>query len=952
MKESEALNQSANVVNNNAGQDKEQMALQKEQLLSQLRYMPPVNTGNLIGRDLNSGSAEDKKIYTALNFTVDRPNNQADIFAFYLMAKKGMNLETALSITPESEGYTQYVREFKEFCQNHPVRDPDQPGVITDNHKQNINEWTDIMTESAKKISEYRFPDIDYADPAQVMEHNNVLGRLSSLYINYTQEFEKLLGDGRNAYAESHVGGKDKFIMAQKPVTGLAPFLSGLKTAYMPTAASDFDLSKYNRDPNRYTRELAENRTNFAAGFGKNIAGKTIGEIVSGSTPEADYEYIIPSMTILHPRPLFKDNEGVNYLMYGNKEVDKAAEENRSYFQDLARKNFNSNCIYLNTKTFIDTLAIQNRPSNDNANPEPVLKDQLKDLFANNDSPDKMLNAIRDGKKTLGQKLSVAFHKLLDTNNFNSYHNKLGMASKYDIFRIDGKTPEQLFGEKYEGIKNEADRELLIQAEIANAICNSDKTVVIEQNLIGKNNEIRKADPIVVAGNDKLDGATDAFFSSLKHLQNDLKDQLDALLSTQKDKEANITKNKTEGSKYYQPLVKALNDCYEASRFDSTAGKNDKSLETLMTNLKKLKDVSETYYRERDNIFSAKRTNGKIRKNVAGYLKGELPYVAEKLKELAADAGIKKISDMYDETMINQGLATAYNKYQKTLTIRGKKTGPDRLNNLSPDAYDYYQKSVRKDALRKELSAIVSNTKITDLNNGGMHLEYLDNIFETSRLIDYAKLAVKRQYNMKIRMADNKPAYSLDALENEISNENFSRKFTEKVKEIGTNPAFVRIVSESRSKSEFLEKWDAEVVKMNKAKEEELKNQKLKEQQKEKEQKNYLENRYNTAVEILNDGKKHQNNTIINAAAIVCAKNMQDEGMLKKGEKILDKAAELKNSKAFYRLMIDKKTSSPKPSPVIRGIISNPQRTVELMKEEQKKLNADLAPKPAKNFSK
>ncbi|MBO4337253.1 MAG: hypothetical protein J5842_04195, partial [Lachnospiraceae bacterium] len=481
---------------------------------------------------------------------------------------------------------------------------------------------------------------------------------------------------------------------------------------------------------------------------------------------------------------LFSGNEGEEYLRHGSKEADKKAKAQLSKINDRAREMFNQDNSINPCKTFLrEVKNCYDHPQNEKGE---LFADRLASILRSNDPKEKIAELNKKENADIKTRLTATFHGLFDLENTQALLKYAGVKNIYDIIKIGGQTPDEKYGEKYANVEKPEDRELLIQAEIINHIVyNGKEPVSIDTYAINKDNKVVPGEPYVVKYDELTVEKQCAFFSELDALHDDLKGQLDTLISTQKNKNANLygDRGSVEGSKYYQAMIKKLKECVDHTDLDKNGGRL--SFDELKQNLKELAAVSATYYQKRDNLFSAKLDNGKLRKGVSAFLKDEMPYRIEKLTDLSDGVRPKFSPLLGKDAKENLNNILDQNVYQRKFAdIDASK---DYLHDPGAAFMKHRIEATRKDNLRKTLMSTVSKFDRERVRPEGKHIEYMDNMFEksdTDKLIDCAKEAVKRKYLRRIWEADQVEGRILYHTEKTIESAEFQKRFTLDVKNL------------------------------------------------------------------------------------------------------------------------------------------------------------------------
>ena len=96
-----------------------------------------------------------------------RAHSNAGIFDLFVMAKHGVDMKDIPKFERgELEGHdkAQYVKEFETFLKDHPISKKDEKGKVT-YYPENAKAWGELYKAADKKLSEYRFPDVDLGNP-------------------------------------------------------------------------------------------------------------------------------------------------------------------------------------------------------------------------------------------------------------------------------------------------------------------------------------------------------------------------------------------------------------------------------------------------------------------------------------------------------------------------------------------------------------------------------------------------------------------------------------------------------------------------------------------------------------------------------------------------------------------------------------------------------------------
>ncbi len=887
-------------------------------------YMSPkAESGNTQGRAvIEAGKENGFKIYKDLGFHHDRAISMGNVFAFYLMAKKGMSVEEVMEVQPGTAWFDQYISEFKTFAEEHPVMDSADPTApITDEQKKNIGEWTDIFTQSAEKFKEYKFPDIDYGNREEVRKHADVLMRVSGMQIDHSQEFEMLAHGGRGAIVDAHVGGKEKREEKMAPFLQVQPICFSLKRSYFP---EDGDLANMGDESSgNYQRkidEMAGNRLRFVVSTGQEIRGKTVGELVEGKGVRELYKPYEMVSGFSLDQNLLQGNEGKNYLLHRDVKLEEKFVKKQADVSRSAREKFNQSVYEEPSRGFLSNLDNMMAPGGNN---DRKAREYLSAACAEKDI-NKKLELLND--PGLNKKISACFKGLFDSGDTLSLLKQAGYQDKYNMLRIDGVGAGEKFSSRYAGVNDIEQRELLIQADIVNEICNGKGEITVDQPLINEKNQIFMARPVSVTRSTEELGDRWAFYNEMKTLHRNLKEKLDSLISTQENPNANHYDKQrfeaTEGSKEYQALVENLRKCVAHTDLDGMGAKV--TYEQFKKNMKELTEASRTYVKTHSSLFKARRTNGKIRKGVAEDLSNELGYNMERLNDL--HVGMTETFDPAYGKDMKSLLNLDYTRFRQQMEVRDIASDKREMQKLKEEAREREQRATRKGQLRKRVAATMADVKIEDIQSDGVKLELFDNVIETThrqgRLLDCAKAVVARDYINRINGADVKMGYSLDRIGSNIEKDTFSDQFKKSVKNLAQNKAFIKLVNTEKPISECVREWEA-----------------LVERNLEQKRKNF-EEKIEQADHVLDHPEKYSVDNMVRAAAVVYTKHLVDAG------KCPDYLAPLEMSKLYaedpgFRHAINdpKNRNKMLPTDQIRERIADPVEMEKIIQTERKQIN-------------
>ena len=714
-------------------------------------------------------------------------NRQYSVFLTWLMGAKGLSIEEAMNLGPDNPDFQNYVNDFTRFLVDHPVK-----GVSTEDSRKNTKAWTELYLKCAKKINDFKFPDIDYSDPEQVAQHSDILGFISYIQIDMTQEFEMLTADERKEYAEEAAGGSQQLREGMAPWYALETIALNLKHSYIPEKFNSNVIDSMKRNNYGNLLPIINSRLGLKE-FGKKFAGKTLKEysneaLKANQNKELYKAHLTATQARLSKSP-YKKEEMLDYLMGYSKDIEKTYESTYARAINEAREYVNSGEIQAGAKELQRQVHLYSEQIR--SNPETnMIAYVFGDL--NDPKPEEMLKTLKsDQCKDLNHLLVDGFEKLTNYSIVSvDFMKAAGIKDPLSIIKINGKTAEELWGSKYSKVSKE-DKEYLLKAEIVREMIYGNSKITVDVYAIDKNDQMVQTKPFTLAESNQGIVQTFPFFRAVNNLHEKLDTELKTLLETQDDPEKNIVNGKgTEGSAEYRAMLEALKKCVECTDLTKNTG-GMKELGEAMSNLKK---ASAKYYKSHtSSLFKGYTKNkGKVRVNSDNTFKGDfLTTEYGMLKELYALTDIEPSELMhrpFETTKFKEG----FEKMQEMCKSRGTTLGMDRVNAPNHLADKIFEFSDRKKNLRYEVLEASKGLR-TQTEKATKVINNMD-MWKGKDAIGYAKKIVKDEFFKFIKDASAKSDITLDELETAIMDESFADKFHAKVDSVLNDQKFLSLL--------------------------------------------------------------------------------------------------------------------------------------------------------------
>ncbi len=725
-------------------------------------------------------------------FSHTDPNRVDVFFKMYLMANKDMSFTDAIHFLPGKEGYEDTMEEFHRFLEEHPI-DPDF-AESQETAEENAKVWADLFMDCADKFREYKIPDIDYLDPNAVNAHAFELNQLALMQINFTQEFETVFDSGRRKFAIDAAGSERKLNERLEPVIQLQSFVTLYKEVYQVEPKALFENAcQINGD--EYCELYANKRLYFGSILGEKQRGKSLDEICKDKS--VDTLLTLTEYTDIPPMPFGAGNakklilDG-NYSSYRNREIQLIAES-----RDVARRKYNTVQQFEAAKDFGRKLFYFRRDLKRTSPAVQAKKDSMKFVFDSLDDPEEFVQRLNDPQsEEFRGEMKNFFGSIMSGDTRPYFYDLMKINEPMSIVRIDGKTPQELWGNLTENMTT-SEKEAYYQARIAKEALYGDKNITVDAYYADSDMNMKPV-PISAVLSDAEAQRKTAFLKNIQDIH-------EKLIRYQRTLEA----TGTHASDVYVPFKQALDDCIDASDVLEGSG----SVETFIEKMKTLQQTARTYYMARgtgfSGLFSAYRQNGRTRRDTAKELMNDLPYELEKLKDIYPLSELKLDRE---NLLVNENRECYYHfdaiwkEIKNNHEIHGK-TLPADVNDTLWRGNDEVQ-AVLVEAHEKSKLRRIVNQASKRMTKDEILDENLSNLFEPNEQREMFKLArkiVKVDYLIKLRQAGKPYALSVKELKNEIESPDFEKECREKAMEITRNSDFIEYFRENPETCE--QKW-------------------------------------------------------------------------------------------------------------------------------------------------
>ena len=383
------------------------------------------------------------------------------------------------------------VEEFAEYCKKHPTFKANNRRE----YETSVKCWMDIFERATEKIKKYKLPAFDFSDPEKTRNDLAAFAKINSLCANMGSEMIGNMGNSLGIAVNSTVENSFKpgaFSKIMETWTAFSELTNIVKMGYLPKK-----ISGNSNEVLQNLSGIAANRM-IAEELLKKNAGKNMGEIIA-----AEKKNLLPMCLAgsnftgklydkngrrnpkykAHPEIPRKDL--VNYLTGKDKAsfrkkfkplLDQSRKEEKIKIENAncdAHDAFLNNLDFRNMKELI--LAV---PDDD--------AEAVKN-FVNDES---LIELDPQKKYRKGEYVSAMFNPLF-SGRLGALLAEAGIQNRMDLFLIGGKTPLELWGEKYANVDNPKLREKCLQFEILKKIAAGDTEIRLKY--IGLDNEDQPA---------------------------------------------------------------------------------------------------------------------------------------------------------------------------------------------------------------------------------------------------------------------------------------------------------------------------------------------------------------------------------------------------------------------------------------------------------------------------
>ncbi|SNU04469.1 hypothetical protein SAMN06297422_10110 [Lachnospiraceae bacterium] len=536
------------------------------------------------------------KLYSNRYSKVMDGNRSTSHFMLFTMWALGTQSDITVENMEHLDTRMDLMDRFAKFCEDYPTI-----GATTEQqYTASVKKWGEVILRATEKVKNYKMPEGDYSDPEVMNKYIRRNYLINHMCVDFMQDKNRIfenkdLGVNGNQVMEEHMGGRnwdETLSFWTKLQDTYAFFDTGYEKCPPLNQGSQFFGSA--------APKIACNR-DIAIDVFNRMAGKTITEGIEAAGIVCVF--------------------GMNTAI----KMDCSSLDERTVLKSLNRKDKNGLKKQLGKiliKTYKESINSANETVSSNAknffnNLEyDALMNQVKSLQDTKQATLDFLNSkekynINESMKTPSGWISGKMNQLFGDN----YRTALVDADirKEEAFLINGKSPETLWGKKYQGL-DENLKWKCYQVEIMKKIAEGNSDIKVRDVTYGMNGKAKPGRFLSVVKKvpeiQRLNGAFEVYKKGMKDITGELKKIKTQLLQTHPDAET-LEKAEQEigkvGTRLFQNMETTLNESIKTLEDEYTTP------EEIRKSLLAYKKAADNYYKERYSRFGKRDDRGRIR---------------------------------------------------------------------------------------------------------------------------------------------------------------------------------------------------------------------------------------------------------------------------------------------------------------------------------------------------
>ncbi|MCR5477672.1 MAG: hypothetical protein K6E92_08660 [Lachnospiraceae bacterium] len=540
----------------------------------------------------NSGSLMRTDLYAA-DFAcaisgTDRTPTLNSVFTLWALGtQEGVNLSNFTKAAEDPE----LVKKFAEFCRDNPTRKATDQKTF----EKACKAWGEAFQKGTDKMREYRIPEIDYHDPEAVRQILPEFVKIRSIMIDFSQEKDKTFlndhFDGKRT-VEEQIGKKnwsDTVGFWGDMQQGMGAFFAGFvaplreASSYVSSVTDEAMGKAVTRAV--AVRDMTENAGKTLGEMTKDLGEKSVLGFTLATNLADMYDDGMPK-GIFEKLSHFEKEEAYDYLLGNHTEAfEQKALELEKALLTLMRTEVPMREAWQGINDF---------QGYGSAKDWEILGQLPED-------PQAVQDFIKNGKlekQNTADWLAVGMRKLFHENHM-ALLDKSGFSG-LEMITINGKTPEELWGEKYAGVSDPALREQCLQVELMRQISRCETDIRMKYFSIAEDGTLTPDGEVTLLPEatslQKVQQGLEAYREGTPKLLEGLKGLQNRLFDTHSDPESAKDEIGEVGSERFRRMERALDRCIRALSDDES------SREEIERSFLEFRQAAEEYHLERANM--------------------------------------------------------------------------------------------------------------------------------------------------------------------------------------------------------------------------------------------------------------------------------------------------------------------------------------------------------------
>ena len=536
-----------------------------------------------------------RKLHEGIGIAPDRYPTQLSLFRVWLMGTKDMPAEEAFVFHTDDKNFDTYLAEYSKWMYENRIKDvKDQPRLTDKEREEHAVNYYTVLKKATEKMKKMKLPDIDYMNKEEFEKHKDFFFNFGAMGVDFGQEIAGLTKNLKQSakYINKVFGDKIGYGQMMDDWEGMATLGKIFDQAYDTGYIKNEVCNERNELTGAALKRYHLKKIN------SKLRGKTLGEYVENTKKDIINDFTFTKIIgdtakTFEKRPM--DDQIIDdYLTGKNNDFEVEYEKRLPAIKKDALLDVNDICNEL-ADNFQISLTIGGS-----------INEAINEIFEGDPSPEEMLRRMKETKagRKIDERLNYAFYKLEDSSDGSTKFYCAAGITGIDRFRIDGRSPKELWGDKYASIKDANDRDMLIKTELFKELLLGNSQIVAENYVITNDNKIIKQGAYKLTYTPKEIESYRSFIAEVDALHENFEKVQKLFEKYQKDPEANFGGEKKEGSKLYRDMIKALKKC-----LDTTAGSSDATKEDIFKAIQEYQKTAETYYKERKGVVTGPVTS-------------------------------------------------------------------------------------------------------------------------------------------------------------------------------------------------------------------------------------------------------------------------------------------------------------------------------------------------------